>query len=765
MKLSKLFKVASFLLGLAVTANAAESIRGFTKENSDKQYLLEAEIDKRINIKNMDEWMKYMTSKPHATGQPFDKEVAEFIANKFKEWGYDTKIETYNILMPTPKIRLLEMVHPVKWTASLEEEAVKDDPTSDQDDRLPAYHSFSPDGDVTAEVVFVNQGLREDYEDLARKGVDVKGKIILAKYGGSWRGIKPKMAEEFGAIGALIYSDPKDDGYGQGDIYPKGPWKHPTGVQRGSIMDLPTRPGDPLTPYVGATEGAKRIALEDVEIFVGIPTLPISYSDAMPILEALEGPVAPPRWRGGLPITYHMGPGPAMLHLKLEFNWDIVPTFNIIAKMEGSEFPDQWVIRGNHHDAWVHGAADPISGLVVEMEEARILSEYAKETGWRPKRTIVFAAWGSEEQGLIGSVEWVEEHALELREKAVAYINTDGNGAGFLGAGGSHTLETFFDEIAHSVTDPIQEMTAAERVRSRNLMSSNSLTRSRAEKSSHYYLSALGSGSDYSGFFQHLGITSMNIGYGGEYGGGSYHTNYDSYHYYTKFRDPGLHYTKALGSVTGRVATRLANADVLPFQFGNMARTVSEYADEMVSAMEKTRKDVERHNMLINDGHYKAAANIREVYVTPELREEVPHINLSPMKNSVDRLLASGKAFDDAYKAMAALGYNMSKDDINKLDKLMYQIEAKLTRPEGLPRRPWYRHHIYAPGYYTGYGVKTLPGVREGIEEYKWDETEEQMVKLAEVLKAYCDQLDLATAMILNMRTKWYLIWKKIVKW
>ena len=748
MGLSNLFKVAAFFLGFTVTANAAESIRGFTKENSDKQYALEAEIDKRINLKNMDEWMKYMTSKPHATGQPFDKEVAEFIADKFKEWGYDTKIETYNILMPTPKIRILEMVHPVKWTASLEEDAVNDDPTSDQDDRLPVYHSFSPDGEVTAEVVFVNQGLREDYEDLARRGVDVKGKIVLAKYGGSWRGIKPKMAEEFGAIGALIYSDPKDDGYGQGDIYPKGPWKHPTGAQRGSIMDLPTRPGDPLTPYVGATEGAKRIALEDVEIFVGIPTLPISYSDAMPILKALEGPVAPPRWRGGLPITYHMGPGPAKLHLKLEFNWDIVPTYNIIAKMEGSEFPDQWVIRGNHHDAWVHGAADPISGLVVEMEEARILSEYAKETGWKPKRTIVFAAWGSEEQGLIGSVEWVEEHALELREKAVAYINTDGNGAGFLGAGGSHTLETFFDEIAHSVTDPIQGMTAADRVRSRNLMSSNPLTRSRAEKSSHYYLSALGSGSDYSGFFQHLGITSMNIGYGGEYGGGSYHTNYDSYHYYTKFRDPGLHYTKALGSVTGRVATRLANADVLPFQFGNMARTVSEYADEMVSAMEKTRKDVERHNMLINDGHYKAAANIREVYVAPDLREEVPYINLSPMQNSVDRLLASGKAFDEAYMALAASGYNMSNGDINKLDKLMYQIEAKLTRPEGLPRRPWYRHHIYAPGYYTGYGVKTLPGVREGIEEYKWEETEEQMVKLAEVLKAYCDQLDQATAMM-----------------
>ena len=748
MGISNLLKVTTFLAVTTVAANAADVIRGFTKENSDKQYALEAEIDKGINIQNMDDWMKYMTSRPHATGQPFDKDVAEFIAGKFEGWGYDTEIKTYHVLMPTPKVRVLEMVEPVKWTAALKEKAVADDPTSDQDERLPVYHSFSPDGEVTAEVVFVNQGLREDYEDLARRGVDVKGKIILAKYGGSWRGIKPKMAEEFGAIGALIYSDPEDDGYGQGDKYPKGAWKHPSGAQRGSIMDLPTRPGDPLTPNVGATKGAKRIAIEDVEIFVGIPTLPISYEDAMPILEALEGPVAPPRWRGGLPVTYHMGPGPAKLHLKLEFNWDVVPTYDIIAKMKGSEFPDQWVIRGNHHDAWVHGAADPISGLVVEMEEARILSEYAKKTGWKPRRTMVFAVWGAEEQGLMGSVEWVEDHAKELSEKAVAYINTDGNGAGFLGAGGSHTLETFFDEIAHSVTDPIQGMTAADRVRSRNLMSSNPVTRGRAEKSSHYYLSALGSGSDYSGFFQHLGIASMNIGYGGEFGGGSYHTNYDSYHYYTKFRDPGLHYTKALGSVTARVASRLANADVLPFQFGNMARTVSEYADEMVSAMEKTRKDVERHNMLVTEGHYTAAANIREGFVAPKLKEEVPFINLSPMQNSVDRLIASAKAFDDAYKAMAEGGYDMKSRDINKLDKIMYQAEAKLTRSEGLPRRPWYRHHIYAPGYYTGYGVKTLPGVREGIEEYKWQETQEQMAKLAEVLNAYCDQLDEATAMM-----------------
>ncbi len=747
MGLSNLLKITALLVAISATANADDQIRGFSKENSDKQYQLEKSFDDQLNVQNMDDWMKFMTSRPHATGQPFDKEVAEFVAAKYKEWGYDTEIVEYQILMPTPKIRLLEMVSPTKFTASLNEDALADDPTSNQDERLPVYHSYSPDGDVTAEVVFVNQGLRGDYEDLARRGVSVKGKIILAKYGGSWRGIKPKIAEEFGAIGALIYSDPEDDGYGQGDMYPEGAWKHESGAQRGSIMDLPTRPGDPLTPNVGATKDAKRIKLEDVEIFVGIPTLPISYKDALPILQAIGGPVAPARWRGALPITYHMGPGPAKLHLKLAFNWDVVPTYNIIAKMKGSKFPDQWVMRGNHHDAWVHGAADPISGLVVQMEEARILAQLAKE-GWQPKRTIVFGVWGSEEQGLIGSVEWVEENAKELSEKLVAYINTDGNGAGFLGAGGSHTLESFFDQIAHDVKDPIQGMSAAERVQSRNLISDNKMTRQRAEKSSHYYLSALGSGSDYSGFFQHLGIPSMNIGYGGEFGGGSYHTNYDSYHYFTTFRDPGLYYTKALGKVTGRVVTRLADADVLPFQMGNMARTVGEYADEMVDNMEKSRTEVLRHNKLVKEGHFKAAANIREGFVAPELKEEVPYINLSPMQNSVERLKASATAFDDAYKKLAMGGFKISKANNDKLDKIIYQLEAQLTRKEGLPRRPWYRHYIYAPGYYTGYGVKTLPGVREGIEEAKWQETQEQMVKLAEVLNNYATKLDEATVLM-----------------
>lgn len=748
MGLSNIIKMTAVLAATSVAAYAADPIRGFTPESSEKQYILEAELDKRINKKNMDEWMKFMTSRPHATGQPFDKEVAEWIADKFEGWGYDTEIVQYNVLMPTPKTRIVELVEPIQWTAKLKEDFVPEDPTSGQDDRLPIYHSFSPDGEVTAEVVFVNQGLREDYEDLERRGISVEGKIVLAKYGGSWRGIKPKMAEEKGAIGALIYSDPEDDGYAQGDIYPKGAWKHPSGAQRGSIMDLPTRPGDPLTPYVAATEDAERLELDEVEIFVGIPTLPISYEDAQPILEALEGPVAPERWWGALPITYHMGPGPAKLHIKLEFNWDVVPTYNVIAKMEGSDYPDQWVIRGNHHDAWVHGAADPVSGLVVEMEEARILSEIAKETGWRPKRTIVFAAWGAEEQGLMGSVEWVEDNAKELNEKVVAYINTDGNGAGYLNAGGSHTLETFFNQIAHAVTDPIQGISSADRVRARNLLSNNPVARKRAELSDHYYLSALGSGSDYSGFFQHLGIAAINVGYGGEFGGGSYHTNYDSYHYYSTFRDPGWHYTHALGSVTGRITSRLANADVLPFQFSNFARTVNEYADEMVTAMENTRSEVRRHNMLIEQGHYLAATNTREQFEIPEPREEVPFINLSPMRNAVSRLRESANAFDAAYTEMAAGGYDISGRNVDRLDKLMYQIENKLTRPEGLPRRPWYRHHVYAPGYYTGYGVKTLPGVREGIEEYKWTETQEQMAKLAEVLNAYSDQLDEATALI-----------------
>jgi N-acetylated-alpha-linked acidic dipeptidase len=402
--------------------------------------------------------MKQLSAHPHHVGSPFDKEVVDFVAEKFEEWGYQVRVEQFDVLFPTPKVRLLEMIHPTTYVAGLVEPPVEGDASSAQtDEALPGYNCFSIDGDVTAELVYVNYGVPEDYEELDRLGVDVKGKIVIARYMGSWRGIKPKVAAEKGAIGCIIYSDPKDDGYFQGDVYPEGPFKNEYGVQRGAVMDLPLAPGDPLTPGYGSTKDAKRLKPEEAPSLTKIPVLPISYHDALPLLSALNGPTVPANWRGALPITYHTGPGPARVRLKLEFNWDLKPAYNVIATMQGSTYPDEWIIRGNHHDAWVHGALDPISGLVVLMEEARAVATL-KQQGNQFRRTMVYCAWGAEEPGLIGSTEWVETHADELRQKVVAYINTDGTSRGFLNAGGSHMLEAFFDPITHEVMDPVKNV-------------------------------------------------------------------------------------------------------------------------------------------------------------------------------------------------------------------------------------------------------------------------------------------------------------------
>ena len=687
-----------------------------------------------------------MTARPHHVGSPYGKEIADFMAAQFKSWGYDTKIEQYDVLFPTPKVRVLELVGPTKFTARLSEPALGEDATSGQsDEQLPTYNAYSADGDVTADLVYVNYGVPADYEELERRGIDVKGKIVIARYGGSWRGIKPKVAAEHGAIGALIYSDPRDDGYFQGDVYPKGPYRNEHGAQRGSVADMPVFPGDPLTPGVGATKDAKRLALKDAPTLMKIPVLPISYSDALPLLRALEGPLAPTAWRGALPITYHLGPGPAKVHLKLEFDWKTAPAYNVIATMRGRELPDQWIIRGNHHDAWVNGADDPISGMVSVLEEARAIGELAK-TGWRPKRTIVFAGWDAEEPGLLGSTEWVEHHADELKRKAVVYINTDSNGRGFFGAGGSHTLQRFINEVARDVVDPQTKVTVLERRQAANRIGGNPDAEAVARQGGDLRISALGSGSDYTPFLQHLGIASLNLGYGGEDGGGSYHSVYDSFDHYKRFGDPGFQYGVTLAQTVGRAVLRLANADVLPFTFSPFAETVARYSEEVKKLADDMRTQTAAENARINDRVYQLAADPTETFVAPKVREPVPHLNFAPMMNSLARLERSSKAYDAALSRAVSGGKLSSASASKSVDEILIRTERAMTRPQGLPRRGWFRHHIYAPGYYTGYGVKTLPGVREAIEQRDWKETEEQIGFVAAVLSKVADEVDAATA-------------------
>ncbi len=718
---------------------------GYTQETAAAESKLEEKYDSHLKAENLDAWLKRMAARPHHIGSPYGKANAEFIRDQFKSWGYDAQIESYKVLFPTPKVRVLEMTGPTKFVAKIAEPGIKEDATSGQtSEQLPVYNAWSADGDVTGDLVFVNYGVPADYERLERLGIDVKGKIVIAKYGGSWRGIKPKVAQEHGAVGCLIYSDPKEDGYHEGDVYPKGAYRPKDGAQRGSVMDMPVYPGDPLTPNIGATADAKRIDRRAAPNLIKIPVLPISYADAQPLLAALAGPVAPESWRGGLPITYHVGPGPAKVHLNLQFDWKMVDCLNVIARLKGSELPDEWVIRGNHHDGWVNGANDPLSGLVAEMEEARALGELVK-SGWKPKRTIIYCAWDGEEPGLMGSTEWAEHHAEELQQKAVAYINSDGNGRGFLGVQGSHTLETLMNEVARDVVDPQTGVSVLERNRSARLAYAGSTTEKKnilAQKTMP--IDALGSGSDYSPFIQHIGIPSLNIGFGGEDGAGVYHSIYDSYDHYSKFGDPKFQYGVALAKTAGRVTLRMADADVLPFDFKSFHNTVKGYLGEVTALIDNLRESTEVENQMIKEQRFVQAADPKQKYIAPTAKERVPYINFSNLQNAVSKLEKSAATFADLYAANPKPNTNL-----NKLNQLLYQAEQKLLSADGLPRRGWYKHTIYAPGFYTGYGVKTLPGIREAIEQRNWVEAQEQIEITSKTITSYSEQIDAASKILM----------------
>lgn len=734
------------ILFISTSSIAQKSIQGFNEEAAKKEFALEEKFDSHLKASNLDAWMKRLTARPHHLGSAVGKEYAEWMRDQFKSWGYDAKVETYQVLFPTPKVRVLEMVAPTQYKAKLAEPPLKEDATSGQvKEQLPTYHGFSADGDVTAELVFVGYGVPKDYDELDKLGIDVKGKIVIAKYGGSWRGIKPKVAQEKGAIGCIIYSDPVDDGYFQGDVYPKGPYRPSLGAQRGSVLDLPVRPGDPLTPNIGATKDAKRIERKDADNLISIPVIPIGYEDAIPLLKALGGPIAPEYMRGALPLTYHIGPGPVKVHLNLQFDWKLVDCHNVIAKMEGSEFPDEWVIRGNHHDAWVNGASDPISGMVALMEEARAVGELVK-TGWKPKRTLIYCGWDGEEPGLIGSTEWAEDHAKELQQKVVAYINSDGNGRGFLYAQGSHTLEKMVSDVARDVVDPQTGVSVLERRKSAMASYASSAKRKKEIiNSSSITIDALGSGSDYSPFIQHLGIPSLNIGYGGEDGGGEYHSIYDSYDHYKRFKDGKFEYGVALAKTAGRITLRLSEATILPFDFKGFHKTVNGYVGEVTALIDNMRESTEVENQMIKENRYTLASDPKGTFVQPKAKDPVPYLNFSNLLNAVSTLEKSAQAYADLANANPNPTANLTK-----MNKLLFTAEQNLTIDKGLPRRPWFQHSIYAPGFYTGYGVKTLPGIREGIEERNWKEAQEQIEIVANNLNKYSKQIDEAAALLIT---------------
>ena len=715
-------------------------LRGYSADSSRTERDWEAKFQAIPDPAILRSSMERMSAHPHHVGSPYDKANADWLLAKMKEYGLDAHIESFDVLFPTPKERALEMVAPSHFTAKIEEPTVADDPTSSQhSEQLPTYNAYSIDGDVTAPVVYVNYGIPADYEALERQGVSVKGAIVIARYGQSWRGIKPKVAAEHGAVGCLIYSDPRDDGFSAGDTFPNGPMRPKDGVQRGSVMDMPVYPGDPLTPGVGATKDAKRLPLDQVKTLTKIPVMPISYADAQPMLAALQGPLAPAAWRGGLPITYHLGPGPAKVHLKLKFNWDLKPLYDVIVRIPGSVYPDEWVIRGNHHDAWVNGAEDPVSGAVALMEEARGLSTLLKQ-GWKPKRTIILCFWDGEEPALLGSTEWAEEHADELRQKAAVYINSDGNGRGELRVEGSHTLEKFLNGVARDIQDPEAHVSVWKRMQAELLVSPppNLSPQDRQESRTRpdLRIGALGSGSDYTAFLDHLGIASVNLGYGGEDRGGIYHSIYDDFYWYTHFSDTNFVYGRALAQTAGTAVMRLADAELLPLDFSDFTDTIRHYVDQVEKLAKDERDAIIERNHAIDSGAFREASDPRFPTFAPPKETVPPFLNFAPLENGFAALARNAQQYDQALAHSAENGSAaLARASLKQVNDQLVQIERAFTLKDGLPNRPWFEHQIYAPGFYTGYGVKTLPGVRESIEQKDWKLAEEEIAKVGKVLE------------------------------
>jgi N-acetylated-alpha-linked acidic dipeptidase len=740
--------IAPLLLAVLVapTLGSEEAaLDGFTQEHAREERGWEDKLRETPSPEILRETMKRLSARPHHVGSPYDHDNALWILSRFKEWGWDAEIETFDVLFPTPIERHLEMVEPTRFVAKLQEPPLSVDPTSGQQaEQLPTYNAYSVDGDVTGPLVFVNYGLPDDYEKLDRLGVSVKGAVVIAKYGNSWRGIKPKVAAEHGAVGCLIYSDPADDGYSGEDVFPKGPMRPPDGVQRGSVMDFPSSwPGDPLTPGVGATPEAKRLSLAEAKSLTKIPVLPISYGDAQPLLQALKGPMAPEEWRGTLPIPYRVGPGAAKVHLRVAFHWDRKPVYDVIARIRGAQDPDLWVVRGNHHDAWVNGAEDPISGQIALLEEARAIGELVKQ-GFRPRRTIVYCAWDGEEPMLLGSTEWGEAHAADLEAHAVAYLNSDSNGRGYLAAGGSHVLEHFLNGVARDVRDPETGTSVFERRRAYDLQQARSKeAREAIRKRPDTRLDALGSGTDFTVFLDHLGVPSADLAFGGEDPEGIYHSIYDDFYWYTHFADTDFAYARALSQTIGTAVLRLADADLLPFEFTGLADTADSYAKEVQKLAEGKRDDLIERNRELDEGVFHAVNDPRRPTVAPPRATVPPHLNFAPLENATDALTRSAARFEAARaKAFPTLG----ADALKALDRTLVGSERRLTSEEGLPRRPWYKHLLYAPGVYTGYSPKTMPGIREAIEQNRWDEADSEIVRVANALKSEAALLDSASA-------------------
>jgi N-acetylated-alpha-linked acidic dipeptidase len=717
------------------TTAATAHLTGYSSDRLSVEHSWEKKFQEGVMPANIRENMRRLSARPHHVGSPYDRDNAEWILAKMKEWGFDARIETFNVLFPTPKERVVELLEPTKFTAKLQEPELAFDPTSNQTaEQLPTYNAYSADGDVTAPLIYVNYGDREDYEQLDRLGISAKGAIVIARYGEGWRGTKPKVAAEHGAIGCIIYSDPKGDGFFQGDDYPAGGWRPREGVQRGSVMDT-DYPGDPLTPGVGATADAKRLSIQQAKTITKIPVLPISYADALPLLLALKGPVAPENWRGGLSITYHVGPGPAKVHLKVLSNWDIKPIYDVIGTLHGAD-DGQWILRGNHHDAWVNGADDPISGQAEMLEEARMLGELHRQ-GWAPKRTIIYCAWDGEEPGLLGSVEWVETHVSDLRKHAVAYINSDSNERGYFFPGGTQDLQNFISGVARGVEDPETHMTVFDRSHLYSIAKAKDAEeRKDLRARNDLVVTALGDGSDFTAFQDFAGISTLDISFGGEDDGDQYHSIYDDFYWYTHFIDTDFVYGRALAQTGGTAMMRLADADLIPYDYSPQAEAIAKYEEELEKLLKDKQDEFTERNLQLKEGVFTATADPRKPSVPPPVETVPPYMNFAPMKNAIDLLKKSSERYSKALADWQAKSpHPLSAQALEPINADLLGISRLFLNEKGLPERPWFKNQIYAPGAYTGYGAKPIAAVREYMDEKKWREAEAQVPRVAQVIE------------------------------
>lgn len=755
----------------AATAEPSRALAGYTPASSANQRNWEQKFRAIPDSARIRATVARLASVPHHLGSPADQANAEWLASQLRSWGWHVTLERFDVLFPVPVERLVELAGAVPFRAHLNEreqtaelvaparqgKAEEQEPGPSAEE-LPGYHAYSADGDVSAPLVYVNRGIPEDYLELERRGISVRGKIVIARYGGSWRGIKPKVAAEHGAIGCLVYSDPADDGYAAGDVFPRGAYRPPHGVQRGSVLDIPLYPGDPLTPGAGATEGTRRLDREQAASLMRIPVLPISYADARPLLESLDGPVVPAAWRGALPVTYHFGPGRAPVRLKLRFDWKTVPVYNVIARIPGSEAGsadgDQWIIRGNHHDAWVYGAEDPLSAAAPMLEEARAIGALVRE-GWKPRRSILYCFWDGEEQGLMGSTEWAEAHAEELQRHAAVYLNSDNNGRGRFEAGGSHTLARFINGVMRDVLDPETGRSIHERAHffalSENKLKPSAGRGEQPAGGEDLPVEAVGSGSDYTPFLDHLGIPSLTLGFGGEDGGGIYHSIHDNFYWYTHFSDTDFAYGRALAQTAGTAVIRLAGANLLPFEFQTLSRTIGGYLGELKTMASQARERTAERNQQISDGMFAAIDDPRRPLAPPKQEPVPPFFNFAPLDNAVAELDRAARVYADAFGRWEQTRTPAGENSINGL---LMRSEQALTDGAGLPGRPWYRHLIYAPGFYTGYGVKTLPGVREALEQKQWSRVDREISRAAQAVEREAHLIQDAAQQLAGERNK-----------